>query len=156
MALTAALKAVHAVVDDAVAFHAAAETLVSNFRNTIAQIPLATRSSDAQPATAADRSAVDENLDLAQRAASATKTQLDGAPGAAQHALSTLASLPLLPILTAHPRRRAPPPLLQRQFQLTQLHWLLSWPWLRPIHRRSSQLKPCRWSSMSQLSLSMT
>jgi hypothetical protein len=83
MALTAALKAAHAAVDDAVASHAAAETLVNNLRNTIAQIPLATRCSDAQPATTADRAALDanldRNLDLAQTAASATKTQLDGA-----------------------------------------------------------------------------
>jgi hypothetical protein len=66
------------VVDDAVSSHAAAETLVNNLRNTIAQLPLATRSSDGQPATTADRAALDTNLDLAQRASSATKTQLDG------------------------------------------------------------------------------
>jgi DNA recombination-dependent growth factor C len=53
MALTAALKAAHGAVDDAVASHAAAETLVNKLRNTIAQLPLATRSSDAQPATTA-------------------------------------------------------------------------------------------------------
>jgi hypothetical protein len=79
MALTAALNAAHAAVDDAVASHAAAETLVNKLRNTLARHPLGTRSSDAQPATTADRAALDENLDLAQRAASATKTQLDGA-----------------------------------------------------------------------------
>jgi hypothetical protein len=79
MALTAALKVAHAAADDAVASHAAAETLVNNPRNTIAQLPLATRSSDAQPATTADRAALDPNLDLAQRATSATKSQLDGA-----------------------------------------------------------------------------
>jgi hypothetical protein len=79
MAFTAALKAAHATVDDAVASHAAAETLVNHLRNTIAQLPLATRSSDAQLTTTADRAALDENLDLAQRAASATKTQLDSA-----------------------------------------------------------------------------
>jgi hypothetical protein len=81
MALTAALKAAHAAVDDAVASHAAAETLVNNLRNTIAQLPLAICSSDAQPANTADRAALDTNLDLAQRAASATKSQLDGARG---------------------------------------------------------------------------
>jgi hypothetical protein len=79
MALTAALEAAHTAVDDAVTSHAAAETLLNNLRNTIAQLPLATRSSDAQPATTADRAALDTNLDLSQRAASATKTQLDGA-----------------------------------------------------------------------------
>jgi hypothetical protein len=79
MALTAALKAAYAAVDDAVASHAAAETLVINIRNTMAQLPLATRSSDAQPAITADRAALDTNLDLARRAASATKTQMDGA-----------------------------------------------------------------------------
>jgi hypothetical protein len=79
MALTAALKAAHAAVDDAVASQAAAETLVNKIRNTIAQLPLATRSSDAQPATTADRAALDTNHDLSQRVASATKTQLDGA-----------------------------------------------------------------------------
>jgi hypothetical protein len=78
MALTAALKAAHAAVDDAVPSHAAAETLVKNLRNTITQLPLATRSNDAQPATTADRAALDTNLDLAQTAASATKSQLDG------------------------------------------------------------------------------
>jgi hypothetical protein len=50
MALTAALKAAHAAVDDAVASRAAAEALVNKLRNTIAQLRLATRSSDAQPA----------------------------------------------------------------------------------------------------------
>jgi hypothetical protein len=79
MALTAALKAAHATVDNAVASHAAAEALVNNFRNTIARLPLATPSSDAQPTTTEDRAALDENLDHVQRAASATKTQLDGA-----------------------------------------------------------------------------
>jgi hypothetical protein len=79
MGLTAALKAAHATVDNAAASHAAAETLVNKFRNTIARLPLTTRSSDAQPATTADRGALDEYLDHVQRAASATKTQLDGA-----------------------------------------------------------------------------
>jgi hypothetical protein len=79
MALTAALKAAHATVDNAVASHAAAEALVNNFRNTIAGLPLATSSSDAQPTTTADRAALDTNLYLVQRVASATKTQLDSA-----------------------------------------------------------------------------
>jgi hypothetical protein len=47
-------------VADAVASHAAAETLLNNFRNTVAQLPLETRPSDAQPATTAARSALDE------------------------------------------------------------------------------------------------
>jgi hypothetical protein len=79
MALTAALKAAHAAGDDAVASHAASETILNSLRNTISQFPLATRSSDVQPATTADHAALDTNLDLAQRAASVTKTQLDGA-----------------------------------------------------------------------------
>jgi hypothetical protein len=66
-------------VDDAIASHAAAETLSRKLRNTIAQIPLVTRSSDAQSATIADRVALDEHLDLAQRATSVPKTQLGGA-----------------------------------------------------------------------------
>jgi hypothetical protein len=79
MALTAALKAAHATVDNAVASHAAAEALGNNFRNTIAGFPLATSSSDAQPTTTADRAALDTNLEHTQRVASATKTQLDSA-----------------------------------------------------------------------------
>jgi hypothetical protein len=79
MALTTALRAAHNAADDAVASHVAAETLVDNLRYSIAQLPLATRSSEAQPATTADRAALDTNLDLAQRAASASKTQLGDA-----------------------------------------------------------------------------
>jgi hypothetical protein len=108
MALAAALKAAHAAVDDAVASHAAAETLVNNRRNTIAQLPLATRSSDAQPATTADRAALNTNLDLAQRAASAAKTQLDGAR-ALQRILidASTSSSPPLPDGTSAPSSTA-------------------------------------------------
>jgi hypothetical protein len=66
LAVAAALKAARAAVEDAVASHSAVETLVNKFCNTIAQLPLATRTSDAQPATTADRAALNENLGLAQ------------------------------------------------------------------------------------------
>jgi hypothetical protein len=154
MALSAALKAAHAAVDDAVASHTAAETLVNNVRNTIAQLPLADRSNDAQPAITADRAPSTKTWTLPRglpRPPSLSWT----AQGHFSPCSSTLARFQLLQFLTAHPRRRAPPPLLKRQFQLTQLHWLWSWQGLRPIHWRSSQPKPGRWS-MSQLSLSMT
>jgi hypothetical protein len=49
MALTAALKAAHAAVDDAAASPAAAGTLENQFRNTTSQLPPVTRSGDAQP-----------------------------------------------------------------------------------------------------------
>jgi hypothetical protein len=154
MALTAAPKAAHAAVDDAVASHAATETLVNNLRNTIAQLPLATRSSGVQPPPPPTA-----------RPSTQTSTLPRGLPRPPRvswmaHRLcsacsSTLARLLLLPFLTVHPRRRAPPPLLQRQFQPTQLHWRVSWPGLRPIHWQSRKPKPGR-RSMFQLPLSMT
>jgi hypothetical protein len=108
MALKSALKAAHAAVDDAVASHAATETLVNNLRNTIAQLPLATRSSDAQPATTPDRAALDTNLDLAQRAASATKSQLDGARALLSMLIdASTSSAPPVPDGTSAPSRTA-------------------------------------------------
>jgi hypothetical protein len=125
MALTAALKAAHAAVDDAVASHAAAEALVKNLRNTIAQLPLATRSSDAQPAAIAACVALDTTSTLPRGLPRPPRLSWT-AHGRFSECSSTLAQLPLLPFLTSHPRRRAPPPRQQRQFQLTQLHWRLS------------------------------
>jgi hypothetical protein len=79
MALDAAVKGAHAAVDDAVASEAAAEESVKNRRTMLAQLPPVSRSGDAQPATTADRAALNNSLDLALRTASATKTQLDSA-----------------------------------------------------------------------------
>jgi hypothetical protein len=154
MALTAALKAAHAAVNDAVASHAAAEALVKNLRNTIAQLPLATRSSDAQPAAIAACVALDTNLYLAQRAASATKTQLDGARALLRMLIdSSTTSAPPVPDVTSTPSSTASTAAATVPADSATLAF--ERPGLKPIHWRSSQPKPGH-SSMSQLSLSMT